>query len=605
VSWSDANDGLPVRSRGLQGIAVAGATVLVATDNDGVWRSDDAGEHWSQSGLLGEDVLALGQDPQTPDVVLASVSSIAGYGLWRSHDRGHTWQPLIGVLGQAVAGNFVMQKDGAGSAVAFAGLLGRTDGVNGRCVARSVDGGAHWTMLGDGLPVPASPYDEEHCFVAADPAAPETLYLAIRIFAGFPAVLSTATFRSPDGGEHWTALGGPGGFPVAAAGGGVLWTPNGRSADGGSTWTAFPQPIPTAVPSDAVPSAGAIAPVPGAPTTALFSHLPAGVVRVDAGGTARISNRGLFATAASEFAVRATTPTSFLVRSESGLWQHAGPGTLWQRAGPPPGDPRAGFAFLDPEAHPEKPQQLYVIAFGASIDDRIVHSGDGGAHWRYLPGPGTRISDLETTPVSADVLYAAVGGGPNGDQTCGVFSTLDLGRHWNCLGPKAPMFQVVVDRLAPQTLYAVQGGALGRLRKSSDGGRTWKVADAGIGARPRTLAIARNATRRLYLVTSGGVFRSDDGARTWRKTTGELPRRFRRLLTSVSLAVDPRDPDVVYIASSELGVYRSDDAGEHWSLLDPSFPAAAFSGRIALDPTDPGVIYAGTFYEGLLTLRVP
>jgi len=60
-----------------------------------------------------------------------------------------------------------------------------------------------------------------------------------------------------------------------------------------------------------------------------------------------------------------------------------------------------------------------------------------------------------------------------------------------------------------------------------------------------------------------------------------------------SVAVDPRDENVVYAGAAEGGVMRSTNGGQSWNLVSDHLPSLAI-GAIALDPADPDVVYAGT-----------
>ena len=549
--WQPTNAGLPVAARLVQAIAVAGSELLIGTGSDGAWRSVDAGAHWTPAGFAQLDVRAVGLDPGSSGLAFASIDFDPDHtGVWSSRDSGASWQRADGGIEGLVAGNFVVHPGTQSPAVVYAGFVGRNDQLAGRCEVKSVDDGVHWSVLGSGLPVPASPFDDQQCFIALDPAAPATLYLAMRIFAGAPEVLTTATFKSVDGGEHWQQMAGPGGFPIATGAGDSVWTPLGRSGDGGATWRTFPQPIPTVVPFDELVSPGGLAPIPGIADQALMSDLPAGVVRVVGGGDAvLLSNRGLIAVAGAELAVRATQPTSFLARTEFGLVQHSGPGTLWQTAGPPLGD---NFAYLQPLVHPADPDLLYAQAFAASPDDGIVISNDGGEHWRTLRGPGSRILQLAPSPLSTRVLYAAVGGLKAGD--CGLFVSKNLARHWGCLGLPAPMRGVVVDRKAESTLYGlpaprpeVPGESERPLQKSVDAGQTWHASQVGAGGWPMALAIASSRSHRIYLATSAGMFRSDDDGARWQPAGNGLPPALFGVLEPVAVVVDPGRPEVAYV----------------------------------------------------------
>src|SRR5687767_15698952 len=58
-----------------------------------------------------------------------------------------------------------------------------------------------------------------------------------------------------------------------------------------------------------------------------------------------------------------------------------------------------------------------------------------------------------------------------------------------------------------------------------------------------------------------------------------------------ALLSDPRRPGVVY-AGTDRGLYRSDDGGAKWSLLDtPMTGSMVWS--MALDPVDPNVMFVG------------
>jgi photosystem II stability/assembly factor-like uncharacterized protein len=59
-----------------------------------------------------------------------------------------------------------------------------------------------------------------------------------------------------------------------------------------------------------------------------------------------------------------------------------------------------------------------------------------------------------------------------------------------------------------------------------------------------------------------------------------------------ALVADPQRPEVIY-AGSDLGLYRSDDAGSHWSLLDAPMKGSVVW-TITIDPVDSSVIFVGT-----------
>jgi hypothetical protein len=60
-----------------------------------------------------------------------------------------------------------------------------------------------------------------------------------------------------------------------------------------------------------------------------------------------------------------------------------------------------------------------------------------------------------------------------------------------------------------------------------------------------------------------------------------------------SIAVDPNDPKIIFIASAGGGVWRTTDGGANWRLVTADIPALQF-GAVAIAPSDSKRIYAGT-----------
>jgi photosystem II stability/assembly factor-like uncharacterized protein len=62
---------------------------------------------------------------------------------------------------------------------------------------------------------------------------------------------------------------------------------------------------------------------------------------------------------------------------------------------------------------------------------------------------------------------------------------------------------------------------------------------------------------------------------------------------TVSIAVHPTNPNIVYVGTAQGGLYRSLDAGVNWTPIFDSAMSLAI-GALALAPSDPEILYVGT-----------
>jgi hypothetical protein len=157
------------------------------------------------------------------------------------------------------------------------------------------------------------------------------------------------------------------------------------------------------------------------------------------------------------------------------------------------------------------------------------------------------------------------------------------------------------------------------------------VGDQPVGGRVAGIAIAGDGQIVYAATANGGVFRSDDGANSWRSLMDGFdvdPTNFASTsLACGAIAVDPTDPDRVYVGTGEgdthlifrsrivnalpayrgIGPIRSDDGGATWTVEAvaagaPPLAGEAFFG-LAVDPRDRDNVVAAT--TGGLYQRVP
>lgn len=186
-------------------------------------------------------------------------------------------------------------------------------------------------------------------------------------------------------------------------------------------------------------------------------------------------------------------------------------------------------------------------------------------------------------------------------------SRLINGLTWRNIGPfRGGRATTAVGVPGHPRLYYM-GATGGGVWKSEDGGRTWRNISDGYFSTGSIgdIAVHANDPRIIYVGTGeapvrgqmssygDGVYRSDDAGETWRRAGLEKTRQISRVV------IDPRNPDLVYVAAQgsrwgateDRGVYRSRDGGASWQRVLYSSETAGAS-DLAMDPCDPDILYA-------------
>ncbi len=267
-------------------------------------------------------------------------------------------------------------------------------------------------------------------------------------------------------------------------------------------------------------------------------------------------------------------------------------------------------------------QMVYALAYDGRAGRRRVWAGKASDHWgptlsssddfgrtwntpeqapiRFQESDGAAVKRIwQIRPGRASephVLYAGV-------EPAALFESRDAGESWSLVrglwdhphrakwepgGGGLCLHTIVPDPVDPGRLtVAISTGGVYR---TDDGGATWQPRNQGVrvtfmpekypefGQCVHKIVMHPSRPERLFLQNHWGLYRSDDAGDTWRDIAKGVPSDF-----GFAMAMHPHDADTVYILPIEsdgfrctpegrLRVYRTRDAGASWEPLVRGLP---------------------------------
>ena len=267
-------------------------------------------------------------------------------------------------------------------------------------------------------------------------------------------------------------------------------------------------------------------------------------------------------------------------------------------------------------------ESVYAIAYDGRNGRRRLLAAPRSMHWgavvrasddfgktwsapdrqnvRFPEGSGLSLAQIwQIAPASdgePDVLYCGV-------EPAALFESRDGGESWTVVrglldhehrkqwqpgGGGLCLHTIVCDPSTPRRM--VVAISTGGVYRTEDGGRSWRARNVGVRAEflpnkhpefgqcVHKVVHNRERPERLFLQNHWGLYRSDDWGDSWTDVANGVPSDF-----GFAMEAHPHEPDTVYIVplqsdqfrcvpEAKLRVYRTRDGGASWKPLAKGLP---------------------------------
>jgi photosystem II stability/assembly factor-like uncharacterized protein len=532
---------------------------------NGVYRTTDGGEHWTNVGLSQSRCIArIVVDPKSADTAyVAAMGHLwadgGERGLYKTSDGGKNWKLILQAPAphNARTGCGEVILDPGNPQIVYAALYARqrtpwsfasgpqvTGGEDVGGIFKSTNGGGTWKKLSGGLPAQTG-----RIGLAVSASNPKIVMTVVQSYEGGTANItdlrskSGGVFRSEDGGEHWTRM---------------------SAMD--------PRPF-------------------------YFSQ-----IRVDPANDQRVYLLGFALLVSDDGGKNFREDLSEKVHPDCHAFAIQ-PGTV-----PPPKPPK-------PEDKNKPPKPLVCQRLLLGTDGGLYQSFAGGKNWDHLnkfpAGEFYRISLDDSKP-----YFRIAGGlqdnenwvGPSAVQSKEAIRNSD----WTALAG-GDGFYVLFDPTDPDTFYAesqqgevhrinLRNGELRRLRPEPAEGAPryrfhWNSPMVMSRHKPGVIYLGGNCVFKLtermekYAVISPDLTHNDP---TKTNTTGSGAENYGVVF---ALAESPKKPGLLWAGTDDGRLWITDNDGAKWTELTNNLPEAA-RGQwvVCIEPShvDPNIAYLAT-----------
>ncbi|SRX55037.1 T9SS type A sorting domain-containing protein [Aequorivita sp. CIP111184] len=582
---------------------------------DGIYRSDNAGDTWTNIGLpesshIGRIVV----DPKNPDrVFVAATGQLYGKnsdrGIYRTLNGGGSWEQVLFVTDSTSAIDVAMNV--ANTNIIYAAMWERTRkpwerdyGGLSSAIHRSLDGGFTWTQLGVANGLPAPNVDTGRIGIAVSESDPSTVYA--RYTTNKVTNEFNGLYKSTDNGNNWTLV-----TPAATLSG----------IDANFGWYFGNLRV--------------------NPTNSSEVYIVGFEIAksIDSGASWQTLQGMHVDHHALEFS--RTNSNFMFAGNDGGAYISNNGGSNWTKFLNLP-----LTQFYNIEVDKTQPERLY----GGTQDNNTIRTITGGASdWNSIwGGDGFHVN---VDPVDNNYIYVesqygnlgrSINGGNSFDYATNGISGSDR-NNWNTpviISPfdheilyygtnrlytsnKASNWSVIspdlTDGVHPSgslafgTLTAIAssynnldviytGSDDGNVNVTFDGGATWTNVSTGLPDQYITsIAMSPNDDMIAYVTVSGfknleytpHVFKTMDGGENWTDISSNLPS------IPVNDIITYSEENILLVAT-DLNVWFSINEGASWDILGNGLPLTVIMDLKLHEPTQ--TLYAGTFGRGMFSI---
>ncbi|MBN1448964.1 MAG: T9SS type A sorting domain-containing protein [Bacteroidetes bacterium] len=513
---------------------------------------------------VGGRILAVAANPRNPETVFIGA---ADGGIWRSWDAGRSWHSVSDELPTQAMGAIAINP--VDTSIIYAGTgeaswAQRT--FDGGGMFKSTNSGTTWTEIGaTTLP----PYSRASDMVI-NPLDPDIIYAAIP--DGMRDDALRGIWRSTDAGENWTLIltGQMTDIVLNPQEPDILYTASSKifeggiadrygmlkSTDGGDTWMKLDIGVPDSLMGrtsigicDAQPDVLyiGVSEITGDDRTHLL-----GVFKTEDGGATW---------------TELTVPFDYMV---SQGWY----------------DNIMGVHPVDPD-----------IAYAGGV--KLIVTRDGGSTWERVPDQGYGgIVHVDQHAIDfrrddPSVVYLGNDGG--------FFVGTNDGTDWEKRDYGLSITQFIGGAMHPSSDAILFGGTQDNGTLFSNRSPEFELVlygDGGNGAinpeKPNIMYTTRETLK---------FYRSDDFGETWTRMQNGMG--MDRSLFYIDYAMDPNDPDVLYLGTSRM--YKTTNGGENWILKStcpvPTLGGCYYVSALSVAPYDSRFVFAGGAGGGISISR--